>query len=143
MQRMKTRVHLAACGLLGTAVVLLSGCSGIATETLDDIILHSAVVAQPGDEAIILGTVALTPQRCVGIEDADGVIRAVVWPDETQLVESDPVRMTVGVPDDLMIGDEVAGAGGYYESSDDLASVAQKCGAPDEVIRIRFEPFSG
>jgi hypothetical protein len=51
--------------------------------------------------------------------------------------------MTVGGPDDLMIGDAITGAGGYYESSEDLATVAEECGAPDEVIRIRFAPFAG
>lgn len=129
--------------MLGAAAALLSGCSGTAAATLDDVRLYTSVGEQPGDEALIAGTIALTPERCVGIEDAEGVIRAVIWPAGTTLVESDPPRITVDGPDKLTIGDAVTGSGGYYEDSDELTAVAQECEAPEEVVRIRFVSFSG
>lgn len=139
MHCVNMRPHLTVFSALGAAAVLLTGCSGTAAETMDDVRLYTSIGPQPGDEALIVGTIALTPERCVGLEDADGVVHAVIWPDGTKLVDGQPVRIAVDNAQELGVGDSVSGAGGYYATSDDLAAVAQECGASDEVIRIRFE----
>ena len=139
MHRVNMRLHLIVFSALGAAAVLLTGCGGTVAETMDDVRLYTSKGPQPGDEAMIVGTLALTPERCVGLEDAEGIIRAVIWPDGTKLVDNQPVRIAVDNAQELAVGDSVSGAGGYYANSDDLVAMAQECGAPEEVIRIRFE----
>ncbi|KFF59922.1 hypothetical protein JF66_08005 [Cryobacterium sp. MLB-32] len=69
------RTYLTAFSSLGAAAVLSRACSGTVAETISGDRLYTSTAPQPVDEALIVGTIA---QRCVGLEDADGVMRAVI-----------------------------------------------------------------
>jgi hypothetical protein len=73
------------------------------------------------------------------LEDAEGIVRAVIWPDGTILVDDQPVQIAIDDVQEPSVGDSMSGAVGYYPYLDDLVAMAQECGAPEEVIRIRFE----
>jgi hypothetical protein len=125
----------------GLAVTIgLVGCTGITSERADGLLLVRSQGEQPGDEARILGSIAVTEGRCVGLRDDEGVVRLVIWPQGTELVRSSPLLLQVARSEELSEGDAVTGAGGYYDDPEDLAQQLEQC-APDDlqVIRIRFD----
>lgn len=117
----------------------LVGCSGVASERVDGLSLLRATGEQPGDEARIVGSVAVTDGGCVGIRDDEGVVRLVIWPRGTDLVGSLPAVLEIDGVGEISEGDAVDGAGGYHDNPEEFAQQLDQC-APDdlEVIRIRF-----
>ena len=86
----QSRVALGCAGLVLAAV--LSGCAGTVSMTNDGSKLFSASGPQPGDEAGIEGTVALTATGCVGLTGTDGMTRLVIWPQGTSLSSADTLE---------------------------------------------------
>lgn len=124
----------------GLAVTFgLVACSGIASERVDGLVLARATGEQPGDQALIVGSLAVTEGGCVGLRDDEGVVRLVIWPRGTDLVRSSPLLLEIPGAVELREGDAVDGAGGYHDDPEYLAQQLEQC-APDDlqVIRIRF-----
>jgi hypothetical protein len=122
--------------VLGLAI-LISGCShGVVQHEQGGLRLLTVDGTQPGDEASVRGTVAVTAGGCVGIQDAGGSVHAVIWPAGSYLSGNDSV-VAHGLGE-FAIGSEVSGTGGYYKHNEALSEMASACRASDdEVIRIR------
>jgi len=61
------------------------------TETMDDARRYTSKRPQPRDEADDRRYYRAHPDRCLLLEDAEGIVRAVIWPDGTKLVDGQPV----------------------------------------------------
>jgi len=98
-------------------------------------VLYVSSGAQPGDEARVTGTLATTASGCIGLADAEGVVRVVVWPEDSTLTNDG----SIDVPElgHFELGDRLEGTGGYYTSDQSLNRIANECEAIEEVIRVR------
>jgi hypothetical protein len=98
-------------------------------------VLYVSSGAQPGDEARVTGTLATTASGCIGLADAEGVVRVVVWPEDSTLTNDGSIH----VPElgHFELGDRLEGTGGYYTSDQSLNRIADECEAIEEVIRVR------
>lgn len=134
------RHRLALASALCIAVVALVGCSAMSEQSVDDVLLVSATGDDPGEDAQIIGAIALTDGGCVGLRGDDDLVRFVIWPRGTQLVSSVPLEIRLADSTLLAEGDDVAGAGGYFDDrASDQENIA-RCSPDDEqVIRLRFE----
>jgi hypothetical protein len=118
--------------------VSLGGCTPINEQSRNGLRLLTASGAQPGDEALITGTVAVTDGGCVGLATA-ATIHLVIWPNGTSLEQSDLLKIRLPTGELLGEGDQVEGAGGYYTSPREFQDQIDTCEADDEVIRVRFD----
>jgi hypothetical protein len=121
--------------VVGLAFALTGCAQGVSEHDRGGLRLLTADGPQPGDQALVRGSVALTPEGCVGIQGADGLLHAVVWPAGSYLTDDDTV-VAPGLGE-LSIGNDVSGTGGYYKQDDTLSELARSCKASKEVIRIR------
>ena len=127
----------AVAALLLTLTV--TGCASVTEVSRDGVRLLTATGAQPGDEALITGKLALTSGGCIGLDAQDGLNHLVIWPQGTTLAGTDPVEVSLPSGSTVTADDDIEGSGGYYTSPDDLADLIDLCDADAEVIRIRFD----
>lgn len=132
------RYRLTVAAHTGLIAFVLAGCAATTEQVVGDTRLVAATGAQPGDEALIEGKVALTEGGCVGLRTADGVTHLVIWPAGTNLDDIQPLRVELPSGAEVTIDEPVAGAGGFYEAPEELRSLIDVCHAHDEIIRIRF-----
>lgn len=90
--------------------------------------VYTADTSDFGDEAEVSGRLVLIEGRCYGIENADGVQHAVVFPDGTTAVDGG-IRTPSGTS--ILLGEAVAGSGGYYGQSELLDA----SGMPEECVK--------
>ena len=124
------------------AATVLTGCAAGVTVTGSGspaLIIDDGFLT--GDQALIQGTLAVTESGCVGIAGAGGETYPAVWPRGTALLSGPDTAIHVPGVGAVRIGDEVEGAGGYYDvgTTPALDNVAERCDWQGEVIGIRFE----
>jgi type IV pilus biogenesis protein CpaD/CtpE len=132
------RNRLSGVAVAMVATLALVGCSSTERQATDDVVLYTSTTAQPGDEALVVGTIAITEGGCVGIADSEGVTRSTVWPSGTELTSADPLELTLPDGSVLSAGSPVEGAGGYYSDPPEFEDITTGCRGGTEIIRIRF-----
>lgn len=91
---------------------LLAGCGGSDVVTAGDVMVLVGERSQEGMEALLSGRLAVL-DGCLGLETEDEVVSyVVVWPHGTEVVDEDPV--SISVPDDgeYSVGDRLQVGGG-------------------------------
>lgn len=110
-RRPQLRSALAVAATL-TLPALLAGCGGSDVVTAGDVTVLVGERSQEGMEALLSGRLAVL-DGCLGLESEDEVASyVVVWPHGTEVVDEDP--LTISVPDDgeHSVGDRLQVGGG-------------------------------
>ncbi|MBF0816942.1 hypothetical protein E4U02_11010 [Microbacterium paludicola] len=140
-QRRDRVVGTIALLVVGTTAALV-GCAGGVTVTDDGAtVIVTDAGFLTGDEASIQGMISITEAGCVGITDTQGGTYPAVWPRGTSLVGDSEIAIDIPDVGIKRLGDEVNGAGGYYEIGtwSVLAEVAERCHWDGEVIGVRLD----
>lgn len=128
--RSSTRHRAAVPVAVALLAGLLTGCGGVREEQVGDgdlrFFVHGrSVLPSGGMDAQIGGTLAAA-DGCVLFEQG-GIRHPVVWPSGTSVADTDPLVIELPSGEEIGIGDQVIGAGGYLSAEDLDIDVPDAC----------------
>lgn len=124
---MRDRTHHWAAVPVALALMagLLTGCGGVREQSVGDddlrFFVHGrSVLPSGGMDAQVVGALT-SADGCVLLE-RDDTRFPVVWPSGTSVASTDPLTIALPSGEELNLGDQVSGGGGYL--SPDRANIA-------------------
>lgn len=115
------RRDLAALAVTLTVLVpMLAGCAGISGQTVGDsdlhVFVHDRTLGPPSGGMAAEVTGALGAASGCVVLDQDGDQYPVVWPSGTEVADTDPLVIELPSAEQLQLGEQVRGGGGYLKA---------------------------
>jgi hypothetical protein len=138
MHQYRPKITVAAAG--AAIAVLLTACGGVRTQVVGDglhVYVHNRTISSGGLDALIVGTL-VTDDGCVLLAEGESRF-PVVWPSGTSIAGTDPLVIELPSGEQVNLGDDVQGSGGYLDPEGLEIEIPDDCLNPSREVAV-FNP---